>query len=164
MPTTRSPSPRRYRVSVVSSVRQIIRFGYDIPPSSFGLRRDRLCQREVCEHVTISLDNAAEIGWYWVVEHRAREGEGMELAVLAAGVDRRRQVRQQRPIEHASRKRAVQLSRVDAGEPGLQPRGDHLVRQFARGFCLPQREQRLEAGAGKPGFAVAAHVFEKQIA
>ena len=45
----------------------------------------------------------------------------MELAVLAARIDACRQVVEQRLIEGAAGERAIELARIDAGQPRLQP-------------------------------------------
>ena len=87
----------------------------------------------------------------------------MELAVLGAGVDARRQVGQQRGIEAPAGEARGQLARVDAGDVGLEPAGDHLARQRRR-VDAPQRKQRRDPGAGELGLAIAADVLQEQVA
>jgi hypothetical protein len=87
----------------------------------------------------------------------------VELAALAAGVDRRRQLGQQRGVEVARREPLVQGARIDAGQPGAQPAGDHLGRQRA-GRLAPQREEWPDPGRGQLLLAVAADVLQEQIA
>ena len=87
----------------------------------------------------------------------------MKLAVLAARVDARRQVAQQRALELAPRERGIQLSRVDAREACAQARVDHGLRQLWRGKS-PDRKQRFETGPGESLLAIAAHILEEQVA
>ena len=70
---------------------------------------------------------------------------------------------QQSSIEFAPGKRRRQLLQIDGGEISLQPAGDHVPRQLI-GRPLPQRKQRLDAGAGELGHAIGADILEKQIA
>ena len=87
----------------------------------------------------------------------------MELAVLGTGVHAGRQIRQQRGIEPPAGKARRQLARIDAGDVGLEPAGDHAARERT-GLDPPQREQRRNPRPGELLLAVAADVLQEQIA
>src|SRR3989442_1087894 len=65
-------------------------------------------------------------------EHGTVPREGVELAVLTAGVDSRREGFEQRLIELASGERGVEPAGVYAGEARAQPARDHFARELPR--------------------------------
>src|SRR5206468_4249238 len=75
--------------------------------------------------------------------------EGVELAVLAAGVDGGRKVGEEPLIEAATGERRIELTRVDADERCFEPRGDELVGEL--GGVEPQigKRPRLPAAASR---------------
>ena len=87
----------------------------------------------------------------------------MEFAALAARIDRRREIGEQRRVEVAPGESRVEHLRIDAREPRLQAAGDHVARE-RRGVGAEQREDRRQPGAGQFLFAIAPDVLEKQIA
>ena len=100
-----------------------------------------------------------------MVEHRSRVGAGVELAALGAGVDRGRQLVEQRRVELAAGKPAVHHLRIQAGDPGAQAAGNHLARQPGRvGVGAKQRKQRRQPAAGEALLAVLPDIGEKQVA
>ena len=118
---------------------------------------------QVAEYEAVAGDDIAGFDRDRRAKHRAGAGESVELAVLGAWVDVRRQVGQQVEVETAAGEARGQLARVDAGDIGLESAGDHLARQLPR-VDAPQREQRRDAGAGELGLAIAADVLEEQVA
>ena len=87
----------------------------------------------------------------------------MELAVLPARIDRRREVAQQRGIELATRELARELRGVHANQHGAVPQLDEFTRE-GPGVPEPQRKQSLHAVAAQHALAVRADVCEKQVA
>lgn len=75
--------------------------------------------------------------------------EGVELAVLAAGVDGGRQVTEQLLVERPAGEGGVEAGGVDADQHCLEPAGEELARQQA-GVAAPDGEQR-RAALGGPG-------------
>src|SRR4029077_10467238 len=93
-------------------------------------------------------------------EHRAAVGERMELAALAAWIDRGGQVVEQRRIEVTTGKCLAEHARIDARQTRTQTACDHLTRQRRR-VDAEQREDRRQPGAGEALFAVSPDVFEE---
>jgi hypothetical protein len=87
----------------------------------------------------------------------------VELAVLAARIDARRQLVEERAIPLATDERRGEHARVDARHPGAQAAGEHPIGQLARRNA-PDGKERRQPRARQPILAVAADVFEKQIA
>src|SRR5690348_17364218 len=73
-------------------------------------------------------------------ETGAARDEGMEFATLAARVDARRQVAEQRAVERAAGERCIEQRRVHANQPRLEAAVDELVGQRAR-RAAPDWEQ-----------------------
>ena len=96
-------------------------------------------------------------------EERAVEHERVELAVLPAGVDRRREVAEEAPVVPPPRERAGQPGRVDADRQGLVARVDELV---CRPRCVaePEREDGGAADRRKLLLTGAPHLLEEQVA
>src|SRR3546814_3760943 len=88
---------------------------------------------------------------------------GVELAVLAAGVDTRRQVIEQRRVEVVAGEGCVQLLRVHAAQPGAQAFADHLARKL-RGVGAEQGCHDVPAHARALRLAPGADVFQPQVA
>jgi hypothetical protein len=63
---------------------------------------------------------------YGTREHGAGEGEGVELATLAAGIDFGGQVGEQGSVEGAAGEGRAECARVNAGEMRAQAGGDHF--------------------------------------
>src|SRR4030095_12441104 len=99
-----------------------------------------------------------------MVEHRSVECKRMEFAVFAAGIDALRQIRQQLPVEPAPRTRPIELTRIDAGEPRLQPALDHVAGEIGGRLGLPDGKERRESRARQPVLAVSPHILAKTIA
>src|SRR5262245_48098385 len=96
-------------------------------------------------------------------EHWPRVTEGAKLATLAAWLDRVRQLVEQGRVVAPSGDLPIEHARIQAGQDGAEPAVDHLAGQGRR-RPAPERKDRLEPRAGQTLFAVAAHVFEKQVA
>src|SRR6188768_1621412 len=126
MPATRCPSPSRYSVSVVSSVRQTMRSGY------------------VGKNEPVPVDNLADHNGHRLAEHRSIPCERVKLAALAALVDARWKIVEQRAIELAAGKRTIQVLGVYAGQHRSQAALDHSRRQFI-GRNAPDGKQRRQA-------------------
>src|SRR5688572_28775244 len=88
----------------------------------------------------------------------------MELAVFTTRIDAGWQVAEEVFVKDPAGKRSIELAWIDAGQPGPQSGLDHVARQLGCRLRLPEREERLKAGARQTSLAVAAHVLEKEIA
>ncbi len=100
-------------------------------------------------------------------EHWAREGEGVELAALAAGIDCGGEVGEEGRVEGAAGEAGVEGAWVNCGETGLEAGGEHLLGEFGGGQVEvggPDGEDRFEAGACEVRYAVGADVFEEEVA
>ncbi|MCH9011068.1 MAG: GAF domain-containing protein, partial [Chloroflexi bacterium] len=73
-------------------------------------------------------------------EDRAVVNEGMELAVLTAGIDRRRKVREKRFVEIPSGEFPTEDARIDAGHNRPESEGDEFTGQLGR-VPFPDREE-----------------------
>jgi hypothetical protein len=87
----------------------------------------------------------------------------VELAVLTARIDRRREIVQQRRVELAPHEGGREHPRVHAREPRAQAGIDHVGGQSRR-LHPPEREKRLQSGARQPILAIAPHVVEEEVA
>src|SRR5260370_18164452 len=105
--------------------------------------------QEVGEDEPVALYRLTDAHLDGAAEHRARGRKGMELAVLAARVDPRRQIGEQTGVEAAPRERGRQLLRIDAGQGRLETGGQHLPRQLP-GVTHPERKNALEAALCTP--------------
>src|SRR6266480_3998488 len=77
-------------------------------------------------------------------EPRPVEHERMELAILTAGIDRRRQLVEQRMIESSPSERAIDGAQVDAHEYGTKAEIDELAGERG-GVALPDRIEAAHA-------------------
>ena len=68
----------------------------------------------------------------WLAPQRPGIGAGVEFAVLAAGITRRRQVVEQGCVELAAAERGIELLRVDATKDRAVTIGDEAVREVCR--------------------------------
>ena len=125
--------------------------------------RQRSVRHEVCKREAFPLDHLAHRHRDPLRQHRTRRHEGVELALLAAGIGVRRQLGKQRVIEPAPGKRSGSCLRSTQARYVSTPAVDHLARQ-RRGRPAPEREHRRDAGAGELLLAVTPHVCEKQVA
>jgi hypothetical protein len=89
--------------------------------------------------------------------------EGVEFAVLAAGVDPRRQFGEKLIVVRPPGERGVERARVEADEDRLEAGGNELPRELA-GVAAPEREQAALAARGEPRFAVRPDVLEEEVA
>jgi hypothetical protein len=96
-------------------------------------------------------------------EHRPCRDGGVELAVLAAGIDARRQVGEERGVEAPAREARIEPGGIDGDEMRLEPRRDDLVRQLVR-VASPEREDRLHPGFGHARLAVGADILKEEVA
>ena len=87
----------------------------------------------------------------------------MELAVLAAGIDARRQLGEQRPIEGAAGERLVEYAGIDADERCFEAEVDEFVRELGR-IATPDGEQRATPDGGEAFLPVGADVLEEEVA
>src|SRR5204862_4929954 len=96
-------------------------------------------------------------------EHGAFGDEGVELATFSTRIDARWQLREQCAIEASAGERRAELRGVHRHEVRAKARVDELARELRR-VVSPDREDRIEARAGKGALSIRAHVGEKQIA
>ena len=94
----------------------------------------------------------------WAVKHA-----GMELAALAAGINRRWKVCQQRRVELTPGKLGAEPIGVYAGQDGAEPGGDKVARQPSR-LQSPEREEWRPAERWQDAFPVGPDVLEEEIA
>jgi hypothetical protein len=88
--------------------------------------------------------------------------EGVELAVLAAGIDAGGKVGEQRLVEAAADEGGIELVGIDADEDRLEAGVDELAGEGG-GVTAPERKQGAAAGAGQPALTVGAHVLEEEV-
>src|SRR3990172_5641738 len=119
--------------------------------------------QEVGEDEAVALYDLTGLYLHGTAKHRPLVAEGVEHAVLAAGVDARGQVGEQCGVERAPGERAVEALGVDTSEFRAQAGADHVAPESA-GIEAPEREQRRETRAGKLLLAVGADVLEEQVA
>src|SRR5204862_6786472 len=86
---------------------------------------------QICNHKSVALDGHTGLDRNGPREHRAVVRERVELAALAAGIGAGGQVREQCGVEFTAGKCAIELSRIDTGDPGAEAGADHRAR--ARG-------------------------------
>ncbi len=99
-------------------------------------------------------------------EDWAGEGEGVELAALAAGVDAGGQVGEELGVEGAASEGWAEVARINAGKTRADACGEHLAGEFSGGDAevrRPDGEDGLESGAGEFVDAVGANVFEEEV-
>src|SRR5687767_5924353 len=120
-------------------------------------------QREFGPGERLARDRLTALDAQWFREHRSRIHARVELAVLGARVGALRQIGEQRRIEVASDDRDVEDPRVDTDDARAQTALEHLFGKRA-GRNAPEREQRLKASAGEALLAIAADVFEVEVA
>ena len=113
--------------------------------------------------MTVAQHDFDRAGVNAIREERTVEHERVELAVLPAGVDRRREVPEEAPVVPAPRERAGQPGPVDADDEGFVARVDELV---CRPGCVaePEREDGGAADRRKLLLTGAPHLLEKQVA
>jgi hypothetical protein len=95
---------------------------------------------QVAEDEAVSLDDVAGRAGDGLGEDRAGMDEGVEFAVLAAGVDPRRQFGEKLIVVRPPGERGVERARVEADEDRLEAGGNELPRELA-GVAAPEREQ-----------------------
>jgi len=118
---------------------------------------------QIAKDKAVTLDDLARLACDRLGEDRSGMDEGVELAVLAAGVDAGGQVGEQLLVIRTPREGGVERSRVQTDDPRLEAGGDELSCQGAR-VASPQWEETAPAGCAESRLAVGADIFEKQIA
>jgi hypothetical protein len=96
-------------------------------------------------------------------KHGACVDDGVELAVFTAGIDARGKIAEEIEVEVAAGKFAGKLLRIDADDAGAEAGGDHVAGETV-GVETPDGKNGGEAGAGELLFAIAADVFEEEVA
>jgi hypothetical protein len=115
--------------------------GADPDPDPGGCGSER---QDVAEREPTPLDALTELARDRRVEDRSGVNERVELPVLTARVDRRREIGEQLVVETATGKRRIELGRIDAHEHSLEPSRDELPRKLC-GVPAPDREHGLLA-------------------
>src|SRR2546425_613139 len=115
-----------------------------VPRSTPSLCRRRMArlrvEDDVREHEPLSLDHGPDPAGERHGEDRTRVHEGVELAVLAARVDRGRQVCQQPFVELTTCEGSVQDSWIDTTDDRPKAGVDELSGQLGR-VSAPDRKQ-----------------------
>ena len=119
-------------------------------------------RRHVGEDEAVARDDLARHGADRAGEHRAAGDAGVELPVLAAGIDPRRQIREERGVESPRGEGRGKPPRIHADDRRLEAGGDH-ARGERGGVAAPERKLRRDAGTRELPFAVGAHVLEKEV-
>ena len=115
----------------------------------------------------VSLDDLAGNGGEGTREHWAGEGEGVELAALAARIDCGGEVSEEHRVEDAAGEGRAEVARVNTGKTRAKPGGDHLAGKLGGGDAevgAPDGEDRFESGSGEALDAIGADVFEEEVA
>src|ERR1700722_5858804 len=128
-----------------------------------GLAGRRRSRKKVGEHESVSFHNFTLRYEYGLLKHRAVIHETVKLSVLSARIHIRRKRPQKFCVELSSRKRAVELARVNASEVRREATRNHFVGEFPR-VTPPQRKNRLHVTTSKLLLPVCAHIFQAQIA
>lgn len=100
-------------------------------------------QANVGEDESVALDDFAAFDGDRVTEHGAVVDAGVELAVLAAGVDVGREVAEEVFVEVSSGEFAGEFLGIDADDAGLDSGGDHFVEEGTR-VAAPDGEDGCE--------------------
>lgn len=133
-------------------------FVYGGSEDGFDLR----LQANVGEDESVTLDDFAAFDGDRVAEHGAVVDAGVELAVLAAGVDVGREVAEEIFVEVAAGEFAGEFFGIDADDAGFDSGCDHFVEEGA-GVAAPDGKDRCEGGVAEVVFAVATNVFEVEV-
>src|SRR5258705_5227540 len=96
------------------------------------LPNDSLIQFEVSEDKPVSLDRDPCFDRNLAAEHRPLVRERMKLAALAAWIDRRGKLIQQRRVEVAPGEPAIELLRIDARDSRAEASANHRSRKRRR--------------------------------
>ena len=123
---------------------------------------DSSVQANVGKDESVALDDLAAFDGYGVAEHGAVVDAGVELAVLAAGVDVGREVAEEIFVEVSSGEFAGEFFGIDADDAGFDSGCDHLVEEGS-GVAAPDGKDRRERGVAEVVFAVATDVFEVEV-
>src|SRR5688572_22619723 len=93
-------------------------------------------QDEVCKGKPLALDGLPDLHVDASIEHRPGNHARVKFAPFTTRVGACRQISEQRMVEAPPGDRFWQLLEIDADQPGLDARIDHLARQRA-GRALP---------------------------
>ena len=115
------------------------RSGHPSPGQSCGPELLPSAQLDIHPDEAPLVDYLANLDIQRPVEHRAGDGQGVELAVFGARVGGRWQLIQQAVVEAAPDEGAVQLFGVDTGDDRVVSFVDHLARQ-QRCWVPPHRK------------------------
>src|SRR5579862_7380493 len=112
-------------------------------------------QYQIAEDKSIPFNNFTGRYRQGAAEAGAVVDEGVKLAIFTAKIDGNGQFLKHFCIEIAAgefpRQFDVESLRIDTGDLGLQPGGDHGPGETG-GRDVPYREERLDAGAGELPF------------
>src|ERR1700677_4331499 len=140
------------------------------PPAVEAVEVDRvdrvhavLRRLQIAKDKALALNDLAGVAGNRLGEDRAGMDEGVELAVLPAGVNARGQIGEQLLVIGTPREGGVERLRVQADDVRLEAGGDELASQDA-GVASPQREETAPAVCGESLLAVCADIFEIEIA
>src|SRR6266576_1276833 len=103
---------------------------------------------QVAEDKSLALDDLAALAGDRLGEDRTPRDEGVELAVLASGVDAGRELDEQPLVVAAPAEGGVDHARVDADERRLEARVEELARECGR-VVPPEGEEAVLAGRGE---------------
>src|SRR5262245_15802029 len=107
----------------------------------------------------VALDDLADRDGDGPVEHRPIPRERMKFASLSALVHPWRQIVEERAIELAPGKRAIELFRVDARQHGTKAVLDHAIGQLIR-RNPPDRKERCQPASRELLLPVLTNVLE----
>ena len=100
-------------------------------------------------------------------KHWSGEGEGVELAALAARIDAGWKVCEQFRIEGSACERWTERARINTSKMRAQACIDHLLGEFGGAdaeISAPDRKDRLETGSSEALDAICANVLKEEVA
>ena len=127
--------------------------------SGAGSRGSR---QQVAEPEAVAFDHLADRNGERTAENGSVEDEGVELAVLSAGIHPLRQIGQESVVERPADERGVEGGGVQADDPGAES-VVHEPPGQRPGGPSPEREHALEAEGPQLPQAVVADVLEKEV-
>src|SRR5260221_6614293 len=122
----------------------------------------RLARQQIREDEPVALDDHAAHDFDRCGEHPAGVREGVELAALAAGIARSRELGEERVAEFASGEARIEHARIDACQPRPQTAGDHRAGQRRR-VTSPERETHREPARRELALTVGTDVFQEEV-
>src|SRR5713226_4657413 len=120
-------------------------------------------RQQIAKHKTIAVYNFSRADRNGKVKDRAVKNKSVELAVFAAGVSAGREIGEERIVELASSEAAIEDLGIHANGDGAEALRVEETNELER-VALPNRKKCSHADAGQILFAIAAQVFQEDVA